>query len=78
MVISPCFDATYVLLEGREKFLYEKHLFRSFYFLDLLQQTLDMHPNSNIIHIGCDEVTLTNIHPQCHEKAMSVPERYVE
>jgi aryl carrier-like protein len=46
--------------------------------LDLLQQTLDMHPNSNIIHIGCDEVILTNSHPQCREKWMDIPERYIE
>ncbi|CAF3682133.1 unnamed protein product [Rotaria sordida] len=59
MVITPCLDLTYVLLE------------------DLLQQTLDMHPNSNIIHIGCDEVTLTNSHPKCQEISMDVPERYI-
>ncbi|CAF4406560.1 unnamed protein product, partial [Rotaria sp. Silwood2] len=59
MVITPCFNLTYVLLE------------------DLLQQTLDMHPNSNIIHIGCDEVALTNSHPQCQETWMDVPERYI-
>ncbi|CAF1014560.1 unnamed protein product [Rotaria sp. Silwood1] len=59
MVITPCFNLTYVLLE------------------DLLQQTLNMHPNSNIIHIGCDEVALTNSHPQCQEIWMDVPERYI-
>jgi hypothetical protein len=46
--------------------------------LDLLQQTLDMHPNSNIIHIGCDEVTLTNSHHQCQTTKMSIFERYIE
>ncbi|CAF5050210.1 unnamed protein product, partial [Rotaria sp. Silwood1] len=44
LVISPCLNATYDLLQ------------------DLLQQTLDMHPNSNKIHIGCDEVMLHNVH----------------
>lgn len=46
--------------------------------LDLLQQTLDMHPNSNIIHIGCDEVVLANLHPQCREASMDFPTRYIE
>ncbi|CAF1178742.1 unnamed protein product [Adineta steineri] len=60
MVISPCFNLTYVLFE------------------DLLQQTLNMHPNSNIIHIGCDEVTLKNLHPHCQAKQMSISETYIE
>ncbi|CAF0912075.1 unnamed protein product [Adineta ricciae] len=60
MVITPCLNETYLLLE------------------DLLKQTLDMHPYSNIIHIGCDEVILTNSHPQCREAWMDVPERYVD
>lgn len=45
---------------------------------ELLKQTLDMHPYSNIIHIGCDEVTLTNAHPQCRDSWVDVPQRYVE
>lgn len=45
--------------------------------LDLLQQILDMHSYSNIIHIGCDEVVLTNSHPQCRDNWMDTPERYV-
>ncbi|CAF1015761.1 unnamed protein product [Adineta steineri] len=60
MVITPCLNTTYILLE------------------DLLTQTLDMHPFSNIIHIGCDEVVLTNSHPQCRETSMDIPERYVD
>ena len=61
MVISPCLNATYILLEGYFEIF---NLIKiSIFYLDLLQQTLDMHPNSNIIHIGCDEVILTNSHP---------------
>ncbi|CAF3832048.1 unnamed protein product [Rotaria sordida] len=45
---------------------------------DLLQQTLDMHPNSNKIHIGCDEVMLKNVHDQCYVKQMNKSERYVD
>jgi len=37
-----------------------------------------MHPNSNIIHIGCDEVILTNSHPQCRETVMDIPDRYID
>ncbi|CAM4888165.1 unnamed protein product [Rotaria socialis] len=44
---------------------------------DLLQQTLDMHPDSDTIHIGCDEVILTNSHPQCQQAWADVPERYI-
>lgn len=46
--------------------------------VDLLQQTLDLHPNSNIIHIGCDEVVLTNSHPECRESMMDTSQRYIE
>ncbi|CAF2966100.1 unnamed protein product [Rotaria sp. Silwood2] len=60
LVISPCLNATYVLLQ------------------DLLQQTLDMHPNSNKIHIGCDEVMLYNVHDQCYKKQMNKSERYID
>ncbi|CAF4173100.1 unnamed protein product, partial [Rotaria sordida] len=59
-VISPCLNATYVLLQ------------------DLLQQTLDMHPNSNKIHIGCDEVMLNNVHDECYIKQMKKSERYID
>lgn len=51
---------------------------QSFFYLDLLQQTLDMHPDSKIIHIGCDEVALQNFHEQCNVKHMSIQERYIE
>ncbi|CAF3812291.1 unnamed protein product [Rotaria magnacalcarata] len=44
---------------------------------DLLQQTLDMHPNSNIIHIGCDEVSLKYSNPACNEASTSISEQYV-
>ena len=37
-----------------------------------------MHPNSNIIHIGCDEVVLTNTHPQCQDDTMDMSERYIQ
>jgi len=37
-----------------------------------------MHPNSNIIHIGCDEVRLTDHHAQCSATHMSKSERYIE
>ncbi len=47
-------------------------------YLDLLQQTLDMHPNSNIIHIGCDEVSLTYSNSQCQTTQMSTYERYIK
>ncbi|UJR33027.1 hypothetical protein I4U23_020486 [Adineta vaga] len=60
MVITPCLNDTYILLE------------------DLLKQTLDMHPYSNTIHIGCDEVILTNSHPNCREIQMDISQRYVE
>ncbi|CAF1299656.1 unnamed protein product, partial [Rotaria sordida] len=60
LVISPCLNATYVLLQ------------------DLLQQTLDMHPNSNKIHIGCDEVMLNNVHDECYIKQMKKSERYID
>ena len=36
-----------------------------------------MHPNSDIIHIGCDEVVLAASHPQCRETSMDIPERYI-
>lgn len=36
-----------------------------------------MHPESNTIHIGCDEVILTNSHPQCQQTWIDVPERYI-
>ncbi|CAF1183623.1 unnamed protein product [Didymodactylos carnosus] len=45
---------------------------------DLLQETLDMHPNSNKIHIGCDEVMLKDILDECYIKQMNKSERYVE
>ena len=78
MVITPCFSATYALLEGNRN-IYKMFIFmRKFLFKDLLQQTLDLHPNSNIIHIGCDEVILTNSHPQCRDAYMDIPERYIE
>jgi len=60
-------------------FFYKKnYLLKAWNYLDLLQQTLDMHPNSNIIHIGCDEVMLTNSNSQCQEIKMSVSEKYIE
>lgn len=37
-----------------------------------------MHPDSKIIHIGCDEVALQNFHEQCNVKHMSIQERYIE
>jgi len=46
--------------------------------VDLLQQTLDLHPNSNIIHIGCDEVVLTNSHPECRDSMVDTSQRYIE
>ncbi|CAF1335484.1 unnamed protein product [Rotaria sp. Silwood1] len=59
MVISPCLNNTYILLE------------------DLLQQTLDMHPDSNIIHIGCDEVILKYSNSACPETDMSISAIYI-
>ena len=78
MVITPCFNATYVLLEGTMAIERDgtRHIF--FFFSDLLQQTIDMHPNSNIIHIGCDEVVLTNTHPQCQDDTADMSERYIQ
>lgn len=61
---------------SEEVFFLEEEITRKC--LDLLQQTLDMHPNSNIIHIGCDEVVLANLHPQCREASMDFPTRYIE
>ena len=79
MAITPCLNASYILLEGILFFWSISILLCiRFHSLALLQQTLDLHPNSNMIHIGCDEVILTNSHPQCQEKWMDVPERYVE
>jgi hypothetical protein len=46
-------------------------------YLDLLQQTLDMHPNSKKIHIGCDEVMLNDANDQCHNRRMSKSEKYI-
>lgn len=45
--------------------------------LDLLKQTLDLHPDSTIIHIGCDEVRLRNAHQKCRSTAFSISEQYV-
>ncbi|CAF1181394.1 unnamed protein product [Adineta ricciae] len=45
---------------------------------DLVQQTLDMHPNSQTIHIGCDEVIVTNTNPSCEGKTMSSAETYIQ
>ena len=45
--------------------------------LDLLRQTLDLHPHSQMIHIGCDEVALTNSHPQCSSNHLSTYQRYL-
>jgi len=75
MVITPCLNTTYLLLQGNFNNLNKNIVFL---LLDLLQQTLDMHPNSNIIHIGCDEVVLTNSHPQCRDVFMDIPQRYIE
>lgn len=36
-----------------------------------------MHPNSHMIHIGCDEVVLTNAHRDCSRASMSTYERYL-
>ncbi|CAF3710579.1 unnamed protein product [Rotaria sordida] len=44
---------------------------------DLLQQTLDMHLDSNIIHIGCDEVILKYSNPACPETDRSISEIYI-
>lgn len=76
MVITPCLNTTYILLEGL--CFSSCDLLSRLDVLDLLQQTLDMHPNSNIIHIGCDEVVLTNMHPECRETSMDFPRRYIE
>ncbi|CAF4539694.1 unnamed protein product, partial [Rotaria sp. Silwood2] len=43
----------------------------------LLQQTLVMHLDSNIIHIGCDEVILKYSNPACPETDMSISEIYI-
>ena len=37
-----------------------------------------MHPNSQMIHIGCDEVVLTNSHRECSTTSMSIYERYLD
>jgi hexosaminidase len=79
MVITPCLNTTYILLEGNYLSSHYSSNPLSFrFFQDLLQQTLDMHPNSNIIHIGCDEVVLTNTHPLCRDAFADIPTRYIE
>ena len=80
MVITPCLNSTYILLDSEfcRAVIHKSEKKFSSKYLDLLKQTLDLHPNSNIIHIGCDEVVLTNSHPQCQDSWMGIPERYVE
>ncbi|CAF1179632.1 unnamed protein product, partial [Didymodactylos carnosus] len=45
---------------------------------DLLKQTLNLHPNINTIHIGCDEVSPMNVHPKCRDDNIGNPERYIQ
>lgn len=36
-----------------------------------------MHPHSQMIHIGCDEVVLTDSHRECSRTSMNTYERYL-
>lgn len=46
--------------------------------LDLLKQTLDLHPDASMIHIGADEVQLINKNPKCSKIEMNSAEQYVQ
>ena len=38
---------------------------RVFFFLDMLDQMLSLHPHVSYFHMGCDEVYYRLVHPQC-------------
>jgi len=66
------------LLEVFCKVKHKRFEMFNYFYLDLLEQTLDLHPQIQTIHIGCDEVSPVNFHAKCREIEMEIPDRYIQ